>query len=98
MSYALNIAEDGRVLSATYPQFAPKDVVIVPDLPEGDIAEYRYQNGEFIHDPLPKEEPPPTPSIAQRVTALEETTATKDDVNAIWNTMAEAYSEGVQSA
>ena len=37
--YALNLAEDGRILSATYPKYAPADAVIVEALPEGDIPD-----------------------------------------------------------
>lgn len=55
MKYALNLSEDGRILSATFEQFAAKGNVIVDALPEGDISEYRYENGEFVHDPLPVE-------------------------------------------
>ena len=54
--YALNLSEDGRILSATYPQYAPIDAIIVEKMPEGDIFEYRYVNGEFIHDPIPEPE------------------------------------------
>ena len=52
MKYALNLSNDGRVLSATYPQYAPADAVAVEALPDGDISEYRYSGGEFIHDPV----------------------------------------------
>lgn len=72
--YALNLAEDGRVLSVTYAQFAQADAVIVDYLPEGDISEYRYANGEFVHDPLPEPEQPepdPTPSQEERIAELE---------------------------
>lgn len=55
MKYALNLAEDGRILSATYEEFAPADAVIVEALPEGDIYEYRYVDGEYVHDPIPVE-------------------------------------------
>lgn len=58
MKYALNLAEDGRILSATYPQFAPADAVCVDALPDGNLYEYRYVNGEYIHDPLPTPEQP----------------------------------------
>ena len=54
MSYALNLAEDGRILSVTYAKYAPEDAVTVEELPSGDIYEYRYVSGEFIHDPLPE--------------------------------------------
>lgn len=71
MKYALNLAEDGRVLSATYPQYAPEDAVKVDALPEGDIYEYRYVDGEFIHDPLPKpEEPEAEPTTDDVLNAL----------------------------
>lgn len=56
MKYALNLAEDGRFLSATEPQYAPVNAVIVDSFPEGDCANYRYVNGEWIYDPLPIEE------------------------------------------
>lgn len=54
MKYALSLAEDGRVLSVTYPEYAPAGAVVVDDLPSGDIYEYRYVDGNFIHDPLPE--------------------------------------------
>lgn len=58
MKYALNLAEDGRVLSATYPQFAHYSAVLVDALPEGDIADYIYKDGTYIYEPLPKPEQP----------------------------------------
>lgn len=58
MKYALNLNEDGRILSATYEKYAAEGMPIVDALPEGDIYEYIYQNGEYIHDPLPKPEQP----------------------------------------
>ena len=56
MRYALNLASDGRVLSATYEKYAPANAVLTNELPEGDISEYRYADGEYIHDPIPKPE------------------------------------------
>ena len=35
--FALNLAEDGRILSATYPEYAPAAAVFVETLPEGNI-------------------------------------------------------------
>lgn len=58
MKYALNLAEDGRVLSATYPQYSPSDAVIVNALPEGDISDYLYVDGQYVYDPLPEPEQP----------------------------------------
>lgn len=54
MKYALNLASDGRVLSATYEKYAPANAVLTNELPEGDISEYRYVGGEYIHDPIPE--------------------------------------------
>lgn len=56
MNYALNLAEDGRILSATYERYAGADAVLVECLPEGDIADYIYRDGIFAFDPLPKPE------------------------------------------
>lgn len=53
MNYALNLAEDGRVLSATFPQYAPADAVLVEELPEGNLLDYRYVDGQFVYDPCP---------------------------------------------
>ena len=53
--YALNISNNGRILSATYAKYAPEDAVRVDKLPEGDISEYLYVDGEFIYDPMPVE-------------------------------------------
>ena len=69
MRFALNLADDGRVLSATYEQYAPEDAVLVDSLPDGDLYEYRYVNGEFVHDPLPVEETVEEPSQLDRVEA-----------------------------
>ena len=52
--YALNLAEDGRVLSATDPKYAPADAVTVEALPEGNIADYIYRDGQFVYEPLPR--------------------------------------------
>jgi hypothetical protein len=60
MKYALNLAEDGRILSATYEQFAADDSVVVDGLPEGNIADYKYISGQYVHDPLPVPEETPS--------------------------------------
>lgn len=57
--YALNLADDGRILSATYPKHAPADAVTVEALPDGDISDYRYESGHFVYDPLPEPETEP---------------------------------------
>ena len=55
--FALNIdQETGRILSATYPQYAPADGVIVDALPEGDVSDYLYVDGVYVYAPLPEPE------------------------------------------
>lgn len=56
MKYALNLAEDGRILSATYEQYANDNMILVDSLPDGDISDYIYQNNEFVYTPLCKSE------------------------------------------
>lgn len=53
MRYALNLADDGRILSVTYEQYAAPGQPIVDTLPEGNVNDYLYVNGEFVYDPLP---------------------------------------------
>lgn len=56
--YALNLDhETGRVLSATFPQYAPEGAPQVETLPEGDLSNYVYREGEFIYSPPPAEYP-----------------------------------------
>jgi hypothetical protein len=57
--YGLTLAKDNRIEAVgIYHQGFPDDVIVVDVLPEGDISEYRYIDGEYIHDPLPKPEQP----------------------------------------
>lgn len=74
--FALNLAEDGRILSATFSQFASSDAIIVTNLPEGNIADYCYVEEKFVYEPLPtlEESDPDNPvSLEARVKNLEET-------------------------
>lgn len=56
MRYALNLGEDGRVLSATFEKYAAEYMPLVDTLPDGDVSDYIYQNGEYIYNPLPEPE------------------------------------------
>ena len=69
MKYALNLAEDGRVLSITTAEFGPTESEKVDEFPEGNIYEYRYVDGGFVYDPIPKTATPPSDS--DRIAALE---------------------------
>lgn len=62
MKYALNLAEDGRILSATYEEYAFEGNVLVDELPEGNIADFLYVDGKYIHDSLPEPEVDEQPS------------------------------------
>ena len=56
MKYWLNLAADGRVLSAAEcheGDQVPDGVITVDTLPEGDLYDYRYVASEWIDDPLP---------------------------------------------
>ena len=55
--YALNLADDGRVLSATFEKYAPPDSILVDDLPKGNLSDYRWQDNDLVYDPLPEPEP-----------------------------------------
>jgi hypothetical protein len=64
MRYALNLSDDGRILSATEERFAAPGQPIVETLPDGDIADWLYQGEDFVYDPLPK---PPEPEVPDTV-------------------------------
>ena len=53
--HVLNLAEDNHILSAGTYLIIPEGAIVVPELPEGDIIDYRYENGEFIYDPIPRQ-------------------------------------------
>lgn len=48
MKYALNISETNAVLSATYEQYAWEGCVIVDHLPDGDITDYDFIDGDYV--------------------------------------------------
>ena len=55
--YALNLDADGRIVSATYETYAAPSMPLVEALPDGDITDYKYIDGSFVYDPLPKPDP-----------------------------------------
>lgn len=77
--YALNLSETGRILSATYAQYASPNAVKVEHLPEGDITEYRYLDGEFVYDPPDAVETVEAPSQLDRIEAQVTYTAMMTD-------------------
>lgn len=48
-----------------------EDMIVVDTLPNGDITDYLYIDGEYIYSPLPKPEPTPTITETERLEALE---------------------------
>ena len=77
---AMNLAEDGRVLSATYEKDAPDGSVLVDELPEGNLSDYCWHDNAFVYDPLPEPDPDPeTPSQLDRVEAQATYTAMMTD-------------------
>lgn len=75
MKYALNLADDGRVLSVTREQYAPIGSVLMDELPDGNVADYRYANGEYVYDPRPVPAVEKVPTDTERITELEEALA-----------------------
>ena len=70
MKYVLNLADDNRILSASfYNEYSPEDAVKVNELPAGNIADYKYINNEFIYDPLPIIEPEVVPTQLDMIEA-----------------------------
>ena len=65
--YALNLDTDYRILSATFDEYAPEEQLRVEELPEGDISDYKYVDGEYVYDPLPDPEPQPVEPTADDV-------------------------------
>ena len=61
---ALSLDNKNRLTSAciVLPGGNYDDMPIVDTLPEGDILDYLYVNGEFIYDPIPVVEPEEIPS------------------------------------
>lgn len=60
--YSLNLDKDGRILSARVCLDGFEYENIVDELPDGDITDYKYINGEYVYDPVPIVEAEVTPS------------------------------------
>lgn len=71
MKYALSLAEDYRILSSTFEEYATDNAVIVDTLPDGDNYDYRYIDGEYIYDPIVvPEQPELEPTVNDIINAL----------------------------
>lgn len=73
MRYALNLDTDNRILSACVVlNIGNYDgMPIVNTLPDGDITDYKYIDGEYVYEPLPKPvEPDPEPTTDEVLDVL----------------------------
>lgn len=70
--YALNLNADDRILSAcvVLPS-TPETMPRVDSLPDGDINDYLYVDGEYVYDPLPvPPEPTPEPTADELINII----------------------------
>lgn len=56
MRYVLTIDEDGRIWSSVPEKYAIGGGVVADSLPDGNICDYLYVNGEYVYEPLPEPE------------------------------------------
>ena len=68
---ALILGDDGRILDVVPQRYATDEAMNVDTLPDGDFCDYRCVDGEYIFDPLPKDEEEIKPTQEERITALE---------------------------
>lgn len=68
--YSLNLAEDNRILSVCVCLAGQTYNNIIDTLPDNDITDYKYINGEFIYEPLPKPIQPQEPTIDDIINTL----------------------------
>lgn len=73
MRYALNLADNGRILSVTYEQYAAPGQPIVDTLPDGNVGDWKFVGGQYVYDPLPV---PPEPTPEPSATAMPKSWAT----------------------
>lgn len=66
--YALNLAKDGQILSVCECLKGQTYDNVVDSFPEGNISDYRYEDGEFIYNPLP--EPAVEPTAEEDIMAM----------------------------
>ena len=84
---ALNLDDDGRILSCTWDEYGADWQPRTDVLPTGDtdaeknIANYRYIDGEFIYEPQSEPEPPELTPTGEYVTYDELAAAIREGVN-----------------
>lgn len=70
--YSIKLNDELRIEYATYAQYASENMISVEFLPDGDIHNYLYIDGEYVYSPLSNNDIVTTPSIDERVSALED--------------------------
>ena len=66
MMYALNLDSNNRILSVTFDKYAPASQPRVDTLPDGNVNDYLYVNGEYVYDPIPVP-PEPKPTVSTKM-------------------------------
>ena len=69
MRFALSLAADNRILSATFKKYASSSSILVNFLPEGNIADYKYIGGQYVYEPLERIDAENIPSQLDRIEA-----------------------------
>ena len=77
--YALNLSEDNRILSACVCLEGFEYENIVDELPNGNITDYKYIDGRYVYDPLPKVESEVIPTQLDMIEAQVTYTAMMTD-------------------
>ena len=70
MKYALQLAEDRRILSVTYEQYATEDMVIVDEFPKGAHNYIYNEDGTYTYSPIPEEPKVVVPTEAEDTAAM----------------------------
>lgn len=72
--YAINLNEEHRLLRATDEEYADSESIIVETLPEGDITDWLYVDGEYVYseNPVKKEQEEATEAAKERAQKLNE--------------------------
>ena len=55
--YSLNLDADNRILSACVCLKGFEYKNVVDTLPDGNVSDYRYVDGEYVYDPQPESQP-----------------------------------------
>lgn len=61
MTYAIQTDSTNRINRWEFTKYVPSEqldqYILVDTIPEGNLPDYLYINGEYVYDPLPRPEP-----------------------------------------